>query len=163
MSEPYRPPRRRSERNKAVVIGSLVLVAISSVLTWLVVDYAAENPGEVNLPGGDRFVVGEAERFAERIREQRTPLFFKDPLTAGPGREIWVLHDGDQVDAGWYAVRAYAPDDPHELRCALEWVTVDRVFRSPCSGRTYQRDDDALTRYPAEVNADGKVEVNLRR
>ena len=162
MTEPYIPPRRRSQRNKAVVVASVILVAIASGLTWLVVDYASEQPEQVNLPGGDTFVVGDAERFAERIADQRTPLFFKDPLTAGAGRDIWVLHEGRDHEDGWYAIEAYADDAPRKLECALQWDVDAQEFTDPCSDESYEPDDDALRRYEATVNDAGKVEVDLR-
>lgn len=158
----YTPPPRRSTRLKARIAGGVVLVAMSALLMWLVVDLASDNPDQANLPGGDTFVVGEAERFAERIDEQRTPIFFKDPLTAGAGREIYVLHDGDDPDDGWYAVLAYADPADRDLECALRWDVKEQHFVEPCTEETYEADDQRLTRFDAEVNDDGKVEVDLR-
>lgn len=158
----YTPPPRRSRKLKARVIGSIVLVAISAVLMWLVVGLASDNPETANLPGGDTFVVGEAERFARRIDEQRAPIFFKDPLTAGAGREIYVLHDGNDPEDGWYAVLAYVEPEERKLECALRWEVEDQHFVDPCTDETYEADDDALTRYEATVNDDEKVEVDLR-
>lgn len=158
----YRPPPRRSQKLKARVVGSIVLVLTAALLMWLVVELASDNPETANLPGGDTFVVGDAERFAERIEEQRAPIFFKDPLTAGAGREIYVLHDGDDPEDGWYAVLAYVDADNRKLECALRWDIPKRVFVDPCTDETYERDDARLTRFEAEVNDDDKVEVDLR-
>jgi hypothetical protein len=158
----YSPPPRRSQKLKARVIGAVVLVAMSALLMWLVVGLASDNPETANLPGGDTFVVGEAERFARRIDEQRAPIFFKDPLTAGAGREIYVLHDGDDPEDGWYAVLAYVDTADRKLECALRWDVEEEHFVHPCTDETYDADDDALTRYEATVNDDGKVEVDLR-
>ena len=158
----YTPPPRRSQKLKARVIGSILLVAVSAVLMFLVVDLASDNPETANLPGGDTFVVGESERFAERIEEQRAPIFFKDPLTAGAGREIYVLHDGDDPEDGWYAVLAYVDADDRKLECALRWEVEEQHFVDPCTDETYDADDAALTRFEADVNDDGKVEVDLR-
>ena len=158
----YRPPPRRSQRTKARLIGAALAVVVAAVLMWLVVDYASEQPDQVNLPGGETFVVGDAERFARRIDEQRTPLFFKDPLTARAGRDIWVLHDGDATDEGWYAVDAYPPGVERKVGCALAWEVSEQRFRSPCSRDTFAPDDARLRQYEARVNDDDKVEVDLR-
>ncbi|HEX4979138.1 MAG TPA: hypothetical protein VFV35_03645 [Acidimicrobiales bacterium] len=158
---PYTPPPRRSARLRLRVLAAVVLVALAALLMWVVVELASDNPEQANLPGGDTFVVGEAERFAERIAEQRAPIFFKDPLTAGAGREIYVLHDGGDPESGWSAVLAYAEPDRRDLRCALRWEIDEQRFVDPCTDATFEVDDERLTRYPAAVD-DGTVEVDLR-
>ncbi|HVM08727.1 MAG TPA: hypothetical protein VM345_09700 [Acidimicrobiales bacterium] len=158
----YTPPPRRSQKLRARIVGGIVLVALSALLMWVVVDLASNNPQQANLPGGDTFVVGEAKRFAQRIDEQGAPIFFKDPLTAGAGREIYVLHDGRDPEEGWYAVLAYVDPENRKLECALRWEIGDRHFVDPCTNETYDPDDERLTRYEADVNDDGKVEVDLR-
>ena len=159
---PYTPPPRRSARYRARVIGSLILVAVSAVLMYLVVDFASEQPDQANLPGGDTFVVGEAERFAERIADQGEPILFKDPLSSRPGREIYVIHAGGDPEDGWSAVLAYAPDAERRVECILRWDRDDRHFVDPCGDETYRTDDARLIRFTAEVNDDDKVEVDLR-
>lgn len=161
-TEPYTPPRRRSQRNRAVVVGSLILIAFAAGLMYLVVDFASEQPDKVDLPGGDTFVVGSAERFAERIDSQRAPILFKDPLSSSAGREIYVLHDGDDIDAGWYAVLAYAPGAERSVECLLQWDIEEQHFEDPCGEETYDADDPSLIRFEAEVNSNRAVEVDLR-
>lgn len=158
----YTPPRRRSQRNRMVIVGSLVLIAFAAVLMWLVVDFASEQPDKVDLPGGDTFVVGSAERFAERIADQRAPILFKDPLSSQPGREIYVLHDGTDPDDGWSAVLAYAPGAKRAVECILRWEIPSQHFVDPCGGRTYESSSSDLVRFPADVNENGIVEVDLR-
>ena len=146
---------------RARVVGAVLLVALSALLMWVVVDLASNNPDQANLPGGDTFVVGEADRFAERIEEQG-PILFKDPLSSRPGREIYVLHDGGDPDDGWSAVLAYAPEGSREVSCVLRWETDDAVFVDPCGEDAYEPDDSRLIRFDTTVNDDGKVEVDLR-
>ena len=163
MTDPgYTPVPRRSQKLRARVIGSLVLVAVAGGLMYVVVGLASRNPDQANLPGGDTFVVGDAERFASRIAEQRAPIFFKDPLTAGAGREIYVLHQGNDPEEGWSAVLAYVDAENRRLECVLQWRPREGDFRDPCSGETYEPDDGALTRYEVDMRDDGKVEVDLR-
>lgn len=161
MAEPTgRPVLRRRRRPGVTVVVSLAALACAGVLVWFVVNFAAANPEEVNL--GDRvFEVGNAERLAERLSEDREPLLFKDPLSRGPGRELYVHHTGGDPEKGWIAVEAYAPGDPHEIRCLLRWDRAEQEFVSPCSGRRFRADADDLVHHPVEVD-DGTVKVDLR-
>jgi hypothetical protein len=162
---PYRPPRRRRDRVRLAVTLSIVGVVAASVLVWLVTDFAAERPDEVNL-GDDTFVVGDAKRLAARIDQQREPFLFKDPLTSKPGREVYVQHVGRDHRRGWVAIEAYAPGAPRSLRCILRWDQPQRSFVDPCAPddgmAAYPADGTGLRTYPAKVNADGDVEVDLR-
>lgn len=164
-SQPYRPPRRRSDRTRMAVAFSVAGVLVAALLVWLVVDLAARQPDKVNL-GDDTFVVGDAKRLASRIASDGEPFLFKDPLTSKPGREVYVQHVGRDEKKGWRAIEAYAPGAPRELRCILRWDRNDRLFRDPCSSggssAIYPADGAGLRTYPAVVNDDGDVEVNLR-
>lgn len=161
-SPSYRPPRRRRDKTRLAVSASVIGVLVAALLAWLVVDFAAENPDKVNL-GDDTFVVGDAERLAGRIREDGAPFLFKDPLTSNPGREVYVQHRGRDHEKGWVAIEAYGPGSPRQLRCILKWDTGRRVFVDPCdSDAAYPAGGDGLRTYPARVNEDGDVEVNLR-
>ena len=154
----YVPPRRRSDRYKAVLIGSIAAVLTAVVVIWLVVRYASQNPDDVNL-ARRTFPVGKATRLAEEI-DERGPFLFKDPLTSRAGRELYLQHIGDDVKKGWVAIEAYAPDAPREVRCVLRW-TGDG-FDDPCSERSFEADGEGLIRYRASVNGAGSVEVDLR-
>ena len=158
----YRPPKRRGATAKRAVIASVAGVVVASLLTWLVVDYAAERPDQVNL-GDDTFEVGDAERLAKRIDEQGVPFLFKDPLSSKPGRELYVQHTGDDPEEGWVAIEAYAPGSPRELRCILEWDADAGEFVDRCSRerRRFPADGEGLRTYPAVVE-DGEVVVDLR-
>ena len=146
-----------------MLVGSIALALTAGLLMWLVVQYASRKPDEVNLPGGDTFVVGNAERFAKRIADQREPILFKDPLSSRAGREIYVLHEGRDAEEGWSAVLAYAERNPRRVECVLRWDRQASEFVDPCTDETYRPDDDRLVRYPADVNDAGNVEVDLRR
>jgi len=160
-STPYRPPRRRRDKTRLAVSASIIGVLIAALLGWFVLDFAAERPDKVNL-GDDTFVVGGAERLASRIGRDRAPFLFKDPLTSAPGREVYVQHVGTDPKRGWFAIEAYASGSPRELRCILQWDAERAVFEDPCGGDSYPADGTGLRRYPAKVNGDGDVEVNLR-
>ena len=154
----YVPPRRRSDRNKAVVAGSLGAVLAAVLIIWLVVRYASENPDDVNL-ARRTFPVGRATRLAEEI-EENGPFLFKDPLTSRAGRELYLQHVGDDVKKGWVAIEAYAPGAPREVRCVLRWM--GDAFDDPCGDTSFDAAGSGLTTYPAKVNTAGVVEVDLR-
>ncbi len=147
-------------RTRSILIASVIGVAITALLLLLTVRFASDRPDEVNL-GDKRFVVGRADRFAERIASQGSPILFKDPLTSKPGRELFVQHLGDDVTEGWSAIGAYAPGTS-DLDCLLEWVRTDEEFRDPCTGTTYPADGAGLTTYPGEVDERTAVVIDLR-
>jgi hypothetical protein len=157
----YVPPRRRGGRNRVVVALSILGVVLASVLLLVVVNFISQRPDRVKL-GRDTFQVGDAQRLAKRISEQHEPFLFKDPVTSGPGRELYVQHLGSDARHGWIAIEAYAPGAPHELRCILQWDRQAQVFRNPCGGETYPASGTGLRVYPATVLPNGQVEVNLR-
>lgn len=159
MSHPF-PRVRRRGRMRAVVVTSLVALAFAAVVVAGVVRFASQRPEEVNL-GDKRFVVGRADRFADRIDEQRTPILFKDPLTSRPGRELYVQHLGRDDEEGWLAIEAYAPGQ-RRLECLLAWERDTQRFRDPCSDRTYPGDGTGLRTYPGRVDDRGAVVIDLR-
>ena len=154
------PRVRNRRRTRAVVITSLVAVVAAGVLLALVVRFASQRPDEMNL-GDKRFVVGRADRFAERIAEQGAPILFKDPLTSKPGRELYVQHLGDDERKGWLGVQAYSPGE-RRLECLLTWDTKTDEFVDPCSDERYPADGTGLTVYPGEVDDRTAVVIDLR-
>lgn len=152
---------RRRERNRATVIASVLGLVVASLLVWLVVGYASENPDKVNL-GSEEFAVGAADRLAKRIDEQNEPFLFKDPLSASAGREIYLQHLGDDPEKGWLAFEAYAPGAPREVGCILEWDARQRQFEDPCGDRRFPADGDGLVQYRADVDERGVVVIDLR-
>lgn len=154
------PRVRNRQRTKSIVTASVLAVLFAAVLLFGVVRLASDRPDRANL-GDPTFQAGSAERLATRIREQSAPFLFKDPLTSGPGRELYLLHAGSDPAVGWLGVNAYAPGAPHELRCILTWDGGAALFRDPCDGRTYPGDATGLQTYPADVRS-GQVVVDLR-
>jgi hypothetical protein len=146
---------------RTIVGLSLLAVAFGGLLLFFVTSFAARHPSDVNL-GPSTFPVGKASRLAARVRDQRAPFLFKDPLTSSAGRELYVQHLGNDDKRGWLAFSAYAPNAPHEVRCILQWSPSGLTFRDPCGGTTYPADGSSLQQYPTKVNAKGVVIVDLR-
>ncbi len=148
--------RRRPDRRNAMLAGGLVAVAAAALLVFFVVRFASENPEEANL--GSSVFRFDAERLAREI-DERGPSLFKDPLTARPGREVYIQHVGADPGRGWAAIRAYA--SRADLDCLLRWDGGGRRFVDPCTGATYPPDGRGLTTYPVTVEG-GTVVVDLR-
>lgn len=128
-------------------VGAVVLAA---ALVFGVLRLASD-PDVARNVGDETFEVGDAERLAETI-EESGPLLFQDPLEQGGdgrGRDIWVLHEGDDPESGWSAVQVHSPEGD----CSLDWDRRASKFRRECPDNP---------RYPAEVR-DGIVVVDLRQ
>lgn len=135
-------------------------LALTTILVLFTVRFASQRPDDINL-GDKTFVVGRADRFAERIDSQRTPILFKDPLTSRPGRELYVQHLGTDEKIGWLAIEAYAPGQ-RKLECILGWDRDEQQFRDPCSDQTYPADGTGLVTYPGKVDDRTAVVIDLR-
>lgn len=138
---------------KAVAVG-LAAVVGAVLFFFLAARLAGSDEVQANLTD-DRFDVGSAERLADAIERDRTPLIFDDPL--GRGRAIFVQHVGNDPEEGWLAFDAVVDG------CPLQWDPEQEVFDDTCTGDVYDRDGGGLHQYPAEVDDDGRVVVDLRR
>jgi hypothetical protein len=160
VSSPANFPRvRNRRRTRLIVVASIAGVVLTAVFVGYVVQVASSRPTEVNL-GDERFVVGRADRFAERIAADG-PILFKDPLTSKPGREVYVQHLGSADDEGWSAIDAYPPDN-RSLACLLVWEQAAKRFRDPCGSATFPADGSGLRIYPGNVDDRGAVVIDLR-
>jgi len=148
------PARTRARRSRALVVTTVVGLALAAVLVLVAVRFAADNPEKANL--GSSVLPLDAHRVAKEVRE-RGPVLFPDPLRRG--REIYVQHLGEDPDTGWLAVRAYAAKV--DVDCLLRWSRGRQAFLDPCTGRTYPPGGEGLTTYPAPVSG-GVVRVDLR-
>ena len=147
--------RRPPTRGRLILTGSLIALAFAAVLLFFVVDFASENPEQVNL-GPSVFRLGNAARLAREI-DEGGPFLFKDPLNRE--RELYVQHLGEDVNAGWLAIRAYASRETVE--CVLRWERDQRRFVDPCTGQAYPPSGEGLVTYPAQVEK-GVVSIDLR-
>lgn len=105
-------------------------------------------------PDITRYTVGDAERLAELV-DADGPLLFQD-VSSGE-RDLFVQHLGD---GGWKAFQAYVPGS--DRSCQLEWQAADTEFLDPCSGETYPADGAGLPTWPAEVDEEGRLIIDLR-
>lgn len=144
---------RRRASPRAVLLTGIAGV-LAGVLVFLgITALIGSGDGESNL-GDDVFAVGRADRLAPEI-QRRGPLLFQALVGE---RDVYVQYLGDER---WTAFEAVPPGSPR--RCQLRWRPRTRDFHDPCSRRTYPHDGAGLTRYPASVDDDGTVVVDLRR
>jgi hypothetical protein len=128
-------------------------VVVAIVLVGVVLNLTTDPDVDVNL-GAEVFEVGKAEPFAEEINDNG-PLLFQALVG---GRDIYVQHLGAKPTQGWLAFLAY-PDDRRD--CQLRWIQREQRFLD-CDRRAYPPDGEGLTHFPASVNRDGAVVVDLR-
>ncbi|MDP8976145.1 MAG: hypothetical protein M3N28_07265 [Actinomycetota bacterium] len=147
--------RRPPKRGRLIVVASVVGLAFAVVLLFLVVRFASRNPEQVNL-GPRVFRVGSTTRLAREV-DERGPFLFKDPLNRE--REVYIQHLGEDPEAGWSGIRAYASRE--SIECLLRWEADQRRFVDPCTSQSYPADGAGLTTYPARVDR-GVVSVDLR-
>ena len=132
------------------VLAAALLFAIVARVQSTSVD-SAQDGGD----GALQFDAGNAERIAANIARDG-PLLFPDPQ--GRSRDIRVQHLGG---TDWVAFEARAPGAPRQ--CTLRWEQGPRQFVDPCDGRIYPPNGAGLVTYPARVDGNGRVIVDLGR
>lgn len=124
----------------------------AGILIFLLV-LAITGPKSAEQSQRARFKVGSAERLAA-VADREGPFLFQDLLNRS--RDIYVQH---VTENQWLAFEAHAPGASR--RCFLRWQPASRDFLDPCSGRTYPFDGTGLRQYPATVDEDGTLYVDL--
>jgi hypothetical protein len=150
-----RGPRLDARSTLTIAATAVVLlVVVGGILLYL----TSQDGLDVRL-GDDTFQDIDAESTAETIAEGG-PFPLED-LTGG-SRQIFVQHLGDDPETGWFAFAVRPLGEPRE--CFVEWRPESRTFtdNGECS-RTYTFPEDGagLPQYPATVNDDGKVVIDL--
>lgn len=160
-----KPPAGRLARNPAiggggraparsprvVVVTALAGVAVA-VAGFLVVTQLSRTRADT--PEITRFVVGQASALAPRV-DADGPLLFQD--VSDGDRDVFVQHLGN---GNWVAFEAFAPGN--DRGCQLQWRPTRRDFVDPCSDEVFPADGEGLVAYPAEVDEDGRLVIDLR-
>lgn len=131
--------------------------AIAAILVFAVMlNVAGSNQGADVSPGGRTrdFVVGRAAELIDSVK-RHGPLLFQDPLEGS--LNIYVQHIEGET---WRAFESRPPGA--SARCQLAWQPAPRHFTDSCSGRTYPFDGTGLVSYPARVDGEGRLLVDLR-
>jgi hypothetical protein len=151
-------PVARSQRHagKALLVAG-VGVAVAIGLAFAMSVLANRGTVKVNL-GDDVFDAGDADDLAEHI-DEGGPLLFSD--IAGGSRDIFISHEGDDLETGWFAFDARTPGASRD--CSVEWKADDEVFVDPCTDDELPADGTGLPQYKVTVTEGGNVEVDLRK
>lgn len=148
---------RGIDARSALVVGATAVV-LALVIGGMILFLVSRDDIDVRL-GDDRFESLDAKSSAEEIA-RRGPLKFRDLV--GGSRDIVVQHIGDDPEQGWFAFDVRPPGESR--RCELEWQADTQTFvtSDQCSERlTFPADGTGLPQYPATVNDDGKVVIDL--
>ncbi len=143
------------DTRRAIVVG-VVAVVLGIGLVVLVTRLAGTGTLDVKL-GDDRFQDISAANLARQI-DEGGPVLFPD---AGTGeRDIIVQHLATDPNEGWYAFNAQRPGQPRE--CTLAWQADRDLFTDSCDPSvTVPADGGDQVSYPAEVDADGRLDIDL--
>jgi len=144
-------PVARSDPRRATIIGIAgVIVGTTLIVLVLVAG---------NLGGGDKvqksktsFDAGQASDMASEITREG-PIAFNDPVNGS--RPIFLQHSGTDASTGWLAFEATNGE------CALEWHTDTNDFTCGTRRIPPDGDGDEFRHYPATVDKDGHVVVDL--
>jgi hypothetical protein len=142
----------------ALVVGASGVIA--AVILGFMVLYLANRSENVKVRlGDDQFRDLDAERSAQTIARDG-PLLFSD--VAGGGRDIFVQHIGPDPKQRWFAFDARPTGEPRN--CFLQWDRDAKQFTD--NGRcnrsyTIPADGEGLRQYPATVDDNGKVVIDL--
>jgi len=148
---------RGIDARSALVVGATAVV-LALVIGGMILYLVSRDDIDVRL-GDDRFEDINAESAAEEIAE-RGPILFQDLV--GGSRDIFLQHLGDDHEQGWYAFDVRPPGEPRE--CQAVWQPDEEQFadNGRCSTTfTVPADGTGLPQYPATVNDDGNVVIDL--
>ncbi len=150
-------PKLNLSKTIAFTVASL---AAGIGLLFLIVQLAGSGDVQFKL-GDDKFEVGNAERFADRIEQDFAPLLFS---SLSRNRPIYVQHIGDNPVNGWYAIDARSPSDPEGCVTGLTWDQQMSLFVDSCEPDvTYSADGEGLLQYGITVTALGELVVDLNQ
>ncbi|HEX2048342.1 MAG TPA: hypothetical protein VHF27_11285 [Acidimicrobiales bacterium] len=154
--DPPDPADALAARRRTVLITAIGAVVAAALLFAIVAQAMTDNArsgGDAGDAGTTEFDVGPAEPRAAAVARDG-PLLFPDPR--GGSRDIYVQHLGDK---NWVAFEARASGAPR--RCVLRWEQSARHFVDPCDGRIFPADGSGLVMFPARVDDDDRVVVDL--
>lgn len=149
---------RGVDARSAFIVGATGVV-IAVVVGAFMIYLSSRDDIQVRL-GDEQFQRYDANEAARQIA-QGGPIIFQD--LAGGSRDIFLQHlGGDDHETGWLAFDVRPAGEPRE--CSLVWQadTESFVDNGRCStDLEFPADGEGLPHYPATVNDDGRVVVDL--
>ena len=143
-------PVAKSDPRRATIVG-IVGVVVGAVMVFAVLFAGNLGGGDEIKTSGATFEVGPAERLAESVARDETPLLFQDPVKFS--RPIFVHHLSDDPEKDWVAF------DAANGSCVLTWHRETQDF-TDCNGTRIDADGGDQHHYPTEVK-NGTVVVDL--
>jgi hypothetical protein len=151
------PVRKTNPRTVVIAIATFTVGAIGVLVLFAVAVGKTSETGSIEVKLGDEtFDAGDATLRTDAIRDGG-PILFSD--VAGGQRDIFLQHQGGDVAKGWLAFDVRRAGQSRD--CVLQWDRTANLFHDPCDGTTVSADGTGLTHYPADVNTDGDVIVDL--
>jgi hypothetical protein len=151
------PPEATRISARFALLTALAGLAAAAILFLFVANNLGSGGSDSDVStesDADLFVAGQAARLSAAVAEDG-PLLLPDLL--GGSRDIYLQHLGGD---DWRAFEARPPGAAE--RCVLQWDAAPRQFSDSCSAATYPADGTGLVTYPARVDRDGRVVVDLR-
>ena len=141
-------------------IVTFILFSLFLGIGLLFVIVKLSGSGEIQFKlGDDVFEVGDANAFAERIQEDKSPIPFSSLSGARP---IYVQHVGDDPALGWFVIDARSPSDP--VNCGLNWDIETQNFVDGCDESSFfPSTGEGLTRFRVIVTDLGILEIDLNQ
>jgi hypothetical protein len=151
------PVRKTNTRTVVIAVATFAIGAIGVLVLFLVAVGKTSESGSITVKlGDDTFNAGDAAERAQAI-DSGGPILFSD--VAGGQRDIFLQHQGGDVKAGWLAFDVRPTGQGRD--CVLQWDQTAKAFKDPCDGTTFPPDGGTLRHYPATVDDDGDVIVDL--
>ncbi len=142
---------------RALAVAAVALVVVMGGLWAAAVLYGHQDASKVRL-GDQTFEAGSAKKRAGEVRD-RGPFIVPD-ASPSHDRDIIVQHLGTDPARRWYAFAAQPPGKPRT--CTWQWSGAERRFHAKCDRRlTLPADGRGAKQYPATVDADGQLSVDL--
>lgn len=142
---------------RALAVAGVALVVVIGGLWAAAALYGRQDATRVRL-GDQTFEAGKATNRAKEVTE-RGPFLVADASPAHD-RDIIVQHLGSHPRTGWLAFAAQPPGKPRT--CTWQWSKSERRFHAKCDrSLTLPADGQGAKQYPATVDADGQLSVDL--
>jgi hypothetical protein len=132
-------------------------VVVAGAMLWATTAYVAGGHGKGDLAPRQEFEAGRTAALTKVI-DRDGPFLLPDASPAHD-RDLYIQHLGADESAGWLAIAARAPGQTNRS-CFLLWT--GRVFRDPCTKRSFPGNGAGLTQYPTRV-ANHRLYVDLNR
>ena len=136
-----------SHNARRLLLGAFLIAAVFGALWLIAIGPASDR--EVSNLGPDQFDTLRPQNVARAAVEG--PVFFPDPISEG--RDIYLTHDGGDLDDGFAAFSAVN----ETTECLLQFDRDLRVLVDTCDQSQHPADGSTQLQYPVVVRDDRLV------